>query len=233
MDTDVVELIPQLHLLRLGFVQAYLWRDAAGLTLIDTGAPGNGELIEQSIRGLGYDSADLHRIVLTHYHGDHVGSVLELASKFEVTVYAHRDDAPVIRGHAQGSPPDLTDWERELFAQVVGDKPAPVPPARVDVEVTDGSVIDFGGGARVVAAPGHTPGSIGLHLPEAGVLFTGDAIAARPDGTVMSGVFNVDRAQAAQSSARLAALDAEIACFGHGDPVTRGARTALRAIAEG
>ena len=66
---------------------------------------------------------------------------------------------------------------------------------------------------------GHTPGSIALHLPEHGVLFTGDAVAASPfDGKVMLGVFNVDRAQTVDSFATLAALGANIACFGHGGP---------------
>lgn len=52
------------------------------------------------------------------------------------------------------------------------------------------------------------------------MLFTGDAVAASPfDGKVMLGVFNVDRAQAVDSFARLAACGANIACFGHGDPI--------------
>jgi glyoxylase-like metal-dependent hydrolase (beta-lactamase superfamily II) len=49
----------------------------------------------------------------------------------------------------------------------------------------------------VVHAPGHTPGSIGIHLPRHGVLFTGDAVA-RVDRLVL-GVLNVDRAQAMAS----------------------------------
>ena len=44
-------------------------------------------------------------------------------------------------------------------------------------------------------------------------------------------MFNADPAQAAESFERLAALDIEIACFGHGEPVTQGARVELRAAA--
>jgi glyoxylase-like metal-dependent hydrolase (beta-lactamase superfamily II) len=44
-------------------------------------------------------------------------------------------------------------------------------------------------------------------------------------------VFNVDRAQAAASLRRLAALDTAIACFGHGEPLASEAATALRAAA--
>jgi hypothetical protein len=41
-------------------------------------------------------------------------------------------------------------------------------------------------------------------------------------------VFNVDRARAAASFGRLAGLDVAVACFGHGDPLTRDAAAALR-----
>jgi hypothetical protein len=47
----------------------------------------------------------------------------------------------------------------------------------------------------------------------------------------MLGVFNAKPAQAAASVQRLAGLDAEVACFGHGQPVLQGAAGQLRAAA--
>ena len=82
-----------------------------------------------------------------------------------------------------------------------------------------------------VAAPGHTPGSVAVYLPRHRVLFTGDAAARGQDGTVIGGVFNVDRAAAASSLRRLAQLDVAVACFGHGEPLTGDATAALRAAA--
>lgn len=100
--------------------------------------------------------------------------------------------------------------------------------------MSGGDVLDIGGGARVVHVPGHTHGSIALHLPEHGVLFTGDTVAASPvDGTVMPGVFNLDRPQVLAAFRLLTELDADLACFGHGDPVTRQAGRALRNAAYG
>jgi len=84
----------------------------------------------------------------------------------------------------------------------------------------------------VVAAPGHTPGSIALHLPAARVLLAGDAAARGQDGSVILGVFNVDRAAAIASFRRLAALDVEVACFGHGEPAVKDAAAELRAVAQ-
>jgi glyoxylase-like metal-dependent hydrolase (beta-lactamase superfamily II) len=238
---DVASLIPDLlYFLRFPIGHVYLWRDSDGLTLIDSGVPGSGPAIAETIRGLGHRPADVRRLALTHAHVDHVGAAAEIASWGDVTVLAHHADAPFIRGEAAVPPPRLADWERPIFEQVTAQLPAAATgaaePVRVDSELDDGDVIDFGGGARVVAVPGHTPGSMALHLPGPGVLFTGDLMARSPQSRdpetpVIPGVFNIDPAQAMASFVRLAGLDADIACFGHGEPITEGATARMRAAA--
>ena len=230
---DVIALIPGLHLLRFPVGHAYLWQDADGLTLVDTSAVGSGPLLAEAIRGLGHQPSDVRRLVLTHFHADHVGAAAEVAAWGDVTVLAHRADVAYIEGTEEGPPPDLADWERELMAQVATQLPAATPaPVRVDRALDDGDLLDFGGGARAVAVPGHTPGSVAIHLPEHGVLFAGDTIARSPDGQVMLGVFNVDPAEAVRSFVRQARLEPEIVCFGHGEPLTRNAAAELRTASE-
>lgn len=166
--------------------------------------------------------------MLTHCHRDHVGAAGELAARYGAEVLAHHLDAPVVRGEAPVPEPVLLDWEIPLYEH--GLTVPPAPPTRVDRELADGDVLDFGGGARVVHSPGHTDGSIGLHLPHHGVLFTGDCVAGV--GQVMLGVFNVDRAAAQVSMRRLASLAPSTVCFGHGDPLTHDAAAALLDAAE-
>ena len=80
--------------------------------------------------------------------------------------------------------------------------------------------------------PGHTDGSIAIHLPAHRLLFTGDAAARAPDGRVILGPFNVDRAEAISSFRKLAGFDVDVACFGHGDPVLADGSAALREATE-
>ncbi|MGW0701050.1 MBL fold metallo-hydrolase [Streptomyces sp. NPDC002867] len=220
---DFIPVLPQLHMFRFPIGQAYLWRDGDELTLVDAGHRDAAPLIEEAIRAAGLDPAALRRIVLTHCHRDHVGAAGELAARYGAEVLAHRLDAPVVRGEAPVPEPVLLDWEVPLYEH--GLTVPPAPPTRVDRELEDGDVLDFGGGARVVHSPGHTDGSIGIHLPHHGVLFTGDCVAGV--GQVMLGVFNVDRATAQVSMRRLASLAPSTVCFGHGDPLTENATAAL------
>ncbi|HEX5147201.1 MAG TPA: MBL fold metallo-hydrolase, partial [Conexibacter sp.] len=62
---------------RFGFVNAWLVREDDGLTLIDTTLPRSGKAILAAAQRLG---APIVRIALTHAHGDHVGSLDELAA---------------------------------------------------------------------------------------------------------------------------------------------------------
>ncbi|MEV5547298.1 MBL fold metallo-hydrolase [Streptomyces sp. NPDC052309] len=226
---DVIELLPRLRLLRFPVGQAYLWRDGDELTLIDAGPAGSGAGITEAAEALGR----IRRVVLTHFHEDHAGGAGEVAALTGAEVLAHALEAPVVRGEVPGPPPVFEDWERPLHAEAVRRLPRGgfERPARV-TEVSGGDVLDFGGGARVVHVPGHTDGSVALHLPRHGVLFTGDTVAASPvDGSVMPGVFNTDRDRTVASFRHLAGLDTEVACFGHGDPVTARAGEVLRKAA--
>ncbi|KPM55386.1 metallo-beta-lactamase [Frankia sp. R43] len=237
---DVVELVPDLYFLRFPVGHVYLWRDPDGLTVIDAGLPGSGPHIAEAIRGLGWHPRDVRQLVLTHGHVDHAGAAAEVAAWGEVTVLAHQADVPLVEGRAAALPPDLADWEQALYDQVQAGLPAaaaePVP-VRVDRPLADGDIVDIAGGALTIATPGHTAGSIALYLPGPRVLFAGDIMARDPQSTdprtpVFPGVFNVDRAEALASFARLAALDVETACFGHGDPLASDAGTYLRAATE-
>ncbi|MFI1869775.1 MBL fold metallo-hydrolase [Streptomyces jumonjinensis] len=224
---EIIELTPRLHMLRFPIGQAYLWHDEEGLTLIDAGWADAAPEIEAGIRSVGLHPEDVRRIVLTHCHRDHVGAAGELAARHGSEILAHRLDAPVIRGEAETPEPVLLAWERPLYEHGLTVPPAPA--TRVDRELSDGDELGFGDGARVIHTPGHTEGSIAVHLPSHGVLFTGDTVASVQGA--MLGVFHVDREQAKASMRRLAGLAPSVLCCGHGDPLMDEAALALKEAA--
>jgi glyoxylase-like metal-dependent hydrolase (beta-lactamase superfamily II) len=213
-----------------GIVWAYLFVERDRVTLVDTGIAGSATLIFDALAALRRKAADIKLVVVTHYHKDHIGSLAAIVERTGAECVAHRLDAQVVRGERPEDPPRISDAERPFYEQaLVRGGPAPAP-ARVDRLVDDGDVLDCLDGTTVVHVPGHTPGSIALYAPRRRLLVTGDAVAA-VNGSPIVGVFNVDPRQARESAKKLAALDFDIACFGHGEPLLRDASAALRSLA--
>ena len=148
---DVIRLLPRLFFVRLPVGHAYLWHDPDGLTLIDAGLPGTAPLLADAIRRTGRQPAELRRLVLTHFHPDHVGAASDIAGQGQAEVLAHHADAPFIRAAGVGPAPDLADWEQPLYDRVSSQLPArplpPLVPPRIGRELADGDELSFGDGA--------------------------------------------------------------------------------------
>ncbi|WP_409430623.1 MBL fold metallo-hydrolase [Mycobacterium sp. SMC-16] len=231
---DLLALTPTLYRLRIPgerahLLNCYLRLDADGVTLIDTGWPDSAALIADALAALQRRPADVKRIVLTHFHEDHCGAAAEIAGWSGAEVIAGEPDSSYITGDDAGPIPVLTDAERTLRPDF--DAAPHGPACRVDRTVTDGDVLDLGGGARVIAVPGHTPGSIALYLPDDDAVLTGDAVA-EVNGQVAVGVFNTDRPAAVRAVTTLAATGARIAGFGHGEAIIGDAAAHIAAAVD-
>lgn len=110
---------------------------------------------------------------------------------------------------------------------------ADIPSITVSREITAVKDGDDVGGLRIVATPGHTPGHVSVLDTTSKVFVSGDAIVGTDDGAgPPSAQYTEDMDEAMRSVAKIAALDFDIALFGHGEPITSGAKAKVAAIAE-
>jgi glyoxylase-like metal-dependent hydrolase (beta-lactamase superfamily II) len=222
---ETEQLSDWLWCLRTPAVQAYAVRERDGFNLIDTLAADHEEQILGALAVIGGCEPRLYVIALTHAHDDHRGSAAALAERTGATVVAPALEVAVIQGAAVLPPPVLRDWEQPIWETVGGRTPA-ARPVSVQHTVGAGDRLDWERPARVVGAPGHTPGSIAFWFAQERTLVAGDAIAMVA-GRPVAGVFNVDPALADRTFVELAVLDPELACFGHGEPIRRATRNPL------
>jgi glyoxylase-like metal-dependent hydrolase (beta-lactamase superfamily II) len=199
------------RLTRFGLFNSYLLRDEDGLTLIDTNMPGSAPAILKAVAGLGLP---VKHIVLTHAHGDHVGSLDALHAALpgaEVSISAR--DARILAGDFSL---DADGSQRLLRGDLK------VTRTRPDRLLHDGDRI---GSLRAIATPGHTPGHFAFVDEQGGSLIAGDAFQTAA-GLAVAGQMRLlfpfpalatwDPEAATRSAARLAELNPQRLAVGHG-----------------
>lgn len=232
MADAFVELAPgayRIPLSPLDFINAFAFvHDDGQVTLVDTGVPQSSPRIMAGLEAIGSHAMNVTRIVLTHAHPDHVGSIGPTRRALPVEdIAAHEVDAPWIE---QGTPPkrdERTVLGRYLNRQIDSGSTAwePVP---VTERLVDGQLID-GTGLRVHHTPGHTLGHIALVHEPTGVLITGDSIFHLPWGIQWSiPLFCIDVPLNKRTADVLGELDYEVAAFTHGTEVRDNAREQVR-----
>ena len=212
---------------RLGIVNAYLVREDDGLTLVDTMLPRSSKAILSAAEGLG---APIVRIALTHAHGDHIGSLDELAAALPgVEVLISTRDARFLAKDMSLDPGEPDD---KLSGSYPGAKTTPTR------TFEPGDMI---GSLEVVASPGHTPGHVSFLDRRDGTLLAGDAYStlggmatpAKANPRFPLVYFATWHRPTALASARaLRALDPERLAPGHGRIVDAPGPAMDKAIAK-
>ena len=181
-----------------------LWDDQ-DVILVDTGYPDLLPVIQREMELAGVSFERLSKVILTHQHYDHLGSLPEIlsASKHDIEVFAHGLDKPYIEG-------DKTLLKYDLSRGLP-------PKAKVDSVIKDGEVLPFLGGLKVIHTPGHTPGHISLYHENSKTLITGDSTIAK-DGEMIgpTELFTAEMDLAWESLAKFQKIDVEIALCFHG-----------------
>jgi len=140
-------------------------------------------------------------IVCTHGHNDHINAAVDVAD-------------------ATGAPIALHPADEMLWNAVH-------PGRRPDMALAHGDVIDRAGAQlQIWHTPGHSPGGVCLHVPEAGVIFTGDTLFKGGPGA--TGRSHSDFPTIIESIRRLLLVipPDTVVHTGHGESTTIGAEAA-------
>lgn len=140
-------------------------------------------------------------IVLTHGHNDHLNAAGDLWDVTRALIHLH--------------PADRMLWD-DVY-----------PDVQPDRDIADGDSFTVAGTTlRVIATPGHSPGSVCLYAENLATVFTGDTLFhGGPGATGRS--YSDHPTIVASITDKLLALPAEtVVMAGHGDDTTIGAETA-------
>jgi glyoxylase-like metal-dependent hydrolase (beta-lactamase superfamily II) len=218
------EVTPEIvQLTRFGLVNCFLVREDDGLTLVDTMVPGSADAIYMAANSL---NRPLRRILLTHAHMDHVGSLDALAQKLiGIEVAIGRRESRLMMRDFHTEPGEPHRKPRGSFSKVEA-----IP----SVLLTEGESY---GSLRVIATPGHTPGHLSFLDQRSGTLIAGDALAGVGGLRVVgdsSMIFPLPdfgtwhKPTALESARRLVEVEPKKIVVGHGRPVIENAAARLK-----
>ncbi|QYF95351.1 MBL fold metallo-hydrolase [Massilia sp. PAMC28688] len=160
-------------------VNAYLINTGSKLVLVDTGAgalfgPTVGRLLA-SLKAAGYEAGQVDEVLITHFHGDHVGGLLDGAKAAfpNATIRADKRESDfwLSQANMDKAPPEMNNFFK---GAMMATKPyvdnGQFKPFDGDTEIVPG--------IRATSAYGHTPGHTTYLVESAGkqLLLVGDLI---------------------------------------------------------
>ena len=216
---------------------AYLFNDGPETALVDTGdwLEGSEGQLRQELAARDIEFADVDRIFLTHWHGDHIGLASAIQRTGDATVYVHSADAALVAGDedAWAAMHELQEkyfdeWaipeegQDVLFGLMDGSAYTDDPPTVTPIEDGDEFTIN-GTELRAVHAPGHAAGLCMYEMSdgESHEVFTGDALLPQYTPNVGGADVRVERPLEKYLETLQTIIDADYdrAWPGHRDPI--------------
>jgi glyoxylase-like metal-dependent hydrolase (beta-lactamase superfamily II) len=232
-----MEIAPHLHRIGNDLVAAYLVDAPDGVTVIDAGLAGHWRELLAELNSMGRSIDDVGGVILTHGDSDHVGFAERIRRDHGVPVYVHPADAERAKG---GPKPANAKHTMKLgatagfFAYSLrkgGLRTTPLTEVR---DARDGETLDLPGEPRIISMPGHSPGSIAVHVPLVDAVFVGDALTTRHVLTGRAGAqpapFTDEPDEAIASLKALLPTGANWVLPGHGAPWGAGVEAAVAAV---
>lgn len=177
-----MKLAPHLHRLGNHIVASYLVDLPDGITLIDAGLPGHWSDLQRELEEIGRPLSDIRGLILTHGDSDHLGFAERLRREAGVPVYIHSADAHRARTREKPKTPMgpmRLGPTLGFFAYAARKSALRTTHVQEVIEIADGDVLDLPSRPVIVGMPGHSPGSVAVHIPAVDAVFVGDALTTR------------------------------------------------------
>ncbi|WP_196773118.1 MBL fold metallo-hydrolase [Mycobacterium asiaticum] len=215
---------------------SYAVVDDDGVVLVDAGMTSDAAPILNGLDMLGRSPADVHTILLSHWHNDHAAGAARMKTLSGARVHYHGGDRPYfMRETARGGFPGWLSKqvpERGPLVLARGLLSAATSTAvAADALVRNGDLLL--GQFRVLETPGHTPGHVAYFYEPDGVLFAGDALAV-VGGKLrfMARPVTLELDDARASMAAFLQLPIRYVCPGHRAPLTENVAAQLDSLRE-
>ena len=218
--------IKGVHVVPMGFANAFLIEGDDGLALIDAGFPHKETAVFGAIRALGRSLGQLKHLIFTHGHPDHIGSAAAIVHETGAKTYMHPLDIPMAESGGVFRPMRPSPGLIGLLCPLFFHPEERVEPVAIDQPLTPGEIFPLAGGFELIHTPGHCAGQVALLWRPGRMLFAGDVCTNLIGLGDPVGFENLEDGRASQR--KLASLSFDAAGFGHGRPIARGASTRFR-----
>ncbi|MCC0650807.1 MBL fold metallo-hydrolase [Clostridioides sp. ZZV15-6598] len=193
-------------------------------TLVDTGLPGQGDLIIDALNNSNTSFDKLKNIIITHHDIDHIGNIKYLREKSEndIKVYAYKSEVSYITG-------EETPFKLYMLEQMIDsldDKMLDMLNAMklgfkssytvVDISLYNHEVLNLSEEIEVIHTGGHTRGHICLYLKKSKVLVAGDLLEIKEGKLRPVDVMYSDNQELIKAIKKLSNYDIEEIIFSHG-----------------
>ena len=219
--------IKGVHVVPMGFANAFLIEGDDGLTLIDAGYPRKEAAVFEAIRGLGRSPDQLKHLIFTHAHPDHIGSAAAIVRRTGATTFMHPLDIPIAESGGPFRP--MTPAPGLLgrpLCKLFFHPDERLDPVAIDHALTPGEILPIAGSFEVIHVPGHCAGQVALLWRSGRMLFAADVCTNIMGLGDPVGFESLDEGRVSQR--KLASLSFDAAGFGHGKSIARDASTRFR-----